>query len=132
MADDPVHRGIVCEEGNDAHLASAPGAEQGVHLMDFSYHLGPAPAGDPRALLLNDDQWMPIRLSLAHFAPVGIGIEAEVTDGDLTLVGNMGCDPGDELQVVPGGCPGKKRDDGTFPQSLCLPRLPGGGGGRGN
>ncbi len=70
MMDDPVHHGIVCEEGNDAHLASVLGAEQGVHLMDFSYHLCPAPAG--------------------------IGIEAEVTDSDLTLVGNMGCDPGDE------------------------------------
>jgi len=31
---------------------------------------------------------------------VGIGVEAEVADSDLSLVGNMGSDPGDELQVV--------------------------------
>jgi len=41
-----------------------------------------------------------VLLCLAHLAPVGIGIEAEVMDGDLTLVGNMGCDPGDELQII--------------------------------
>ena len=31
---------------------------------------------------------------------MGIGVEAEVTDSDLSLVGNMGSEPGDELQVV--------------------------------
>jgi len=31
---------------------------------------------------------------------LGIGVEAEVTDSDLSLVGNMGSDPGGELQVV--------------------------------
>ena len=31
---------------------------------------------------------------------MGIGVEAEVADSDLSLVGNMGSDPGDELQVV--------------------------------
>jgi hypothetical protein len=30
---------------------------------------------------------------------VGIGVEAEVTDGDLTLVWNMRSDPGDELEI---------------------------------
>jgi hypothetical protein len=31
---------------------------------------------------------------------MGVGIEAEVTNRDLALVGNMGSHPGDELQVV--------------------------------
>ena len=30
----------------------------------------------------------------------GIGVQAEVTDGDLSLVGDMRSDPGDELEVV--------------------------------
>ena len=30
----------------------------------------------------------------------GIGVQAEVTDGDLSLVGDMRSDPGDELQIV--------------------------------
>jgi len=132
VMDDPVHHGIVGEESDDLHRGAALDTGQGIHLKDFSDHLCPAAAGDPRALLLNDDGWMLVHLCLAHLAPVSIGVQAEVTEGDLPLIGNMGSHPGDELQVVPGGCPGKKRDDGTFPQSLCLPRLPGGGGGRGN
>ena len=100
MLDDPVHHGIVGEEGDDAHLAPAQRAEQWVHLMDFSDHLSPAPAWDPRAFLLNDDEWMGVRLSPAHLTPVSIGIQAEITDSNLPLVWNMGCDPGDELQVI--------------------------------
>jgi hypothetical protein len=35
-----------------------------------------------------------------HFAPVSIGIQAEITDGDLALVRNMGSDPGDEFRII--------------------------------
>ena len=37
---------------------------------------------------------------LAHFAPMSVGVEAIISYGDLTLVGNMGGDPGDKLQVI--------------------------------
>ncbi len=37
---------------------------------------------------------------LLDLASVGVGIEAVVSDRDLTLIRNMGGDPGDELQVI--------------------------------
>jgi hypothetical protein len=37
-------------------------------------------------LIFNEDEGILVPLCLAHLAPVSIGIEAEVTDGDLTLV----------------------------------------------
>ncbi len=49
-------------------------------LVDFPYHLGPAPAGDSWAFLLTNDEWMLVGLPLPHFAPVSIGIQAEVTE----------------------------------------------------
>jgi len=51
-------------------------------------------------MMMNDDEWMLVGLCLAHLAPVSIGIEAEITDGDLTLLWNMRSDPGDELQII--------------------------------
>jgi len=59
VVDDPVHHGIVCEEGDDAYLSLAFGTGQWINLIDFSYHLSPAPAGDSRALLLDDQGPMP-------------------------------------------------------------------------
>jgi hypothetical protein len=32
------------------------------------------PAGAPGALLLDDDEWMLVGLSLSYFSPVGIGV----------------------------------------------------------
>jgi hypothetical protein len=37
------------------------------------------------------------RLRLSHFAPVGIGVEAGVTNCDLALVRDMGGEAGEEL-----------------------------------
>ncbi|MFZ2055537.1 MAG: hypothetical protein WAU81_15210 [Candidatus Aminicenantales bacterium] len=31
---------------------------------------------------------------------IGVGVQAEVADSDLSLVGNMGSDPGDKLQAI--------------------------------
>ena len=62
--------------------------------------LGPALGGDRPELLL-DHPWR--NRHLARFLdlfPVGIGVEAVVSQSDLAFVGNMGRDPGDELQVV--------------------------------
>jgi hypothetical protein len=39
-------------------------------------------------------------LWLAHLAPMGVGIEAKVADGDLAFVWDMGGCPGDELHVI--------------------------------
>jgi hypothetical protein len=40
------------------------------------------------------------RFALFDLPPVRIGLQAEITDGDLSLVGDMGSDPGDELQII--------------------------------
>jgi len=42
VIDDPVHGGIIGDEGHDLHLTSAFGAEEGVDLIDFPDHLRPA------------------------------------------------------------------------------------------
>ena len=100
MIDDPVHHRIVGEEGNNAHLSPALRTGQGIDLVDFPDHLGPASAGDSWAFLLDEDEFLLTRLPLAHLAPVGIGIEPEVTDGHLSLVRDMRGDPGDELRII--------------------------------
>lgn len=41
-----------------------------------------------------------LKLAFRALPPVGVGVKAVVADHDLALVGNMGSDPGDELQVV--------------------------------
>jgi len=78
VADDPIDHGIVGEEGNDAHLALAFGASKRVYFINFADHLGPAAAGNPWVFLLDDDQLVSHFIGLAHFAPMGIGIEAEL------------------------------------------------------
>jgi len=100
VIDDPVHRGVVGEEGNNAHLSLAQGTGQGIYLIDFFDHLGPASAGDPRAILLDEDEFLRTSLQLEHLPPVGIGVEAVISDSDSSLVGNVGGDPGNELQLV--------------------------------
>jgi hypothetical protein len=61
VIDDPVYHGIVCEEGNDAHLALEFGADQRIDLVDFTDQCGLAPTRDLPSLLLDDDQ-LPRRL----------------------------------------------------------------------
>ena len=58
VIDDPVHRVIVCDEGDDAHPAPASRTDQGVDFENLADHLGPEPAGDSLALLLNEDEGM--------------------------------------------------------------------------
>lgn len=100
VVDNPVHNGIVGDEGNSAHLCLALRTGQGIDLVDFPDHLSPAPAWDSRSLLLNDDKGMLIGLCLSHLAPVGVGVEAGIPHGDLPFIGNVGGDPGDELQII--------------------------------
>ena len=73
MGDDTIDHRIVCEEGDGAHFSLALGTDKRVQFVNFFYHLRPAAAWDPRALLLNNDERIPDRLCLAHLAPVGIG-----------------------------------------------------------
>jgi len=50
--------------------------------------------------LLDEDEFLRTSLQLGHLPPVGVGVEAIVTYGDLALVRDMGDDPGDELQII--------------------------------
>ena len=76
VIDDPVHYGIVREEGHDAHSTAALMADYRVDFINLADHLSPAAAGDLRAVLLEDQELLLTLLRLTHFAPVGIGIEA--------------------------------------------------------
>jgi hypothetical protein len=99
VADDAVHHGIIGEEGDDAHLAAALRANHRIYFIHLPYHLCPAPSGNPRAFLLDDEEIL-VGLALLHFAPVGISIQAEITDGDMAFVGNMRGNPCYELQII--------------------------------
>ena len=52
-------------------------------LKQIVYLTGPAPAGDPVAFFLDDDELMLCLLSLVHFASMSIGIEATVPENIL-------------------------------------------------
>jgi hypothetical protein len=54
--DDPVHHGIVREEGNYVHLTLAFGTDQRVDFINLTANLGPAPPWDLPRLLLDDDE----------------------------------------------------------------------------
>jgi len=53
VVEDAVDYGIIGDEGDDAHLSLAPGADKRGNFIEFTDHLCPAPQGDPRALLLD-------------------------------------------------------------------------------
>jgi len=42
MSDDPVDNRMIFDERDDSHPAATGRAHQRIHLIDFSYHLGPA------------------------------------------------------------------------------------------
>ena len=93
VVDDPVHHGIVCDEGDDAHPALAFRADQRVNLINLTNHLGPAPARDSRTLLLNEEQGMLIGLCLSHLTSVGVGVDAVRAHSSLVFLENMGIHP---------------------------------------
>ena len=41
VIDDPIHDGVLREEGDDLHPAAAPGTDHRVDLIDLADHLGP-------------------------------------------------------------------------------------------
>jgi len=61
VVDDAIHHGIVCEEGDDAHLAAISGTQQRVDFKDLPNHLG-----------------------------LSVGVEAEAAAGDMTVIRDMG------------------------------------------
>jgi hypothetical protein len=54
----------------------------------------------PPQLFLYDPEGESLKAGLPDLPPVGVGIEAVISHGDLAFVGDMGSHPGDELQVV--------------------------------
>jgi len=82
VINDSVHHGIVCEEGDDAHLAAPWWAGQRVDFKNPAAHFGPAVAGDSRALLFNEDEGMLVGLCLSHLLPVGVPVEAVISHSD--------------------------------------------------
>ena len=100
MVDDFVDHRKVCNKADDLHCATALRAEEGVNLLDFTDHLGPALGGDGPELVLSHPQGQGPKARLLDFPPVGVGVETVITDGDLALVGDMRGYPGNELQVV--------------------------------
>ena len=51
-------------------------------------------------LLLDNTERRGNKARLPDFPPMGIGIQAVIAHHDLALVGDMGCHPGDEFQIV--------------------------------
>ena len=51
MVEDAVDYGIIGDEGDDAHLSLAPGADKGINLINSANHLGPAFRGHISLLL---------------------------------------------------------------------------------
>jgi hypothetical protein len=100
VVDDAIDHGEDGEEGDDTHFPLAFGTDQGVGFIHLADHGGPASAWDLRALLLDEEEYGQAMLSLAHLTPMSIGIEAEVTNHDLALIGYVGGCAGDELQII--------------------------------
>jgi len=100
VVDDAVHHREVGEERDDLHAAAAPRADHGINFIDFPDHLSPALRGDGPQLFLHDPEGHRHQARLLDLSPMGVGVEAIISDRDLPLIRDMGDDPGDELQVV--------------------------------
>jgi len=87
--DDPVQHGIIRNKSDDLHVSTALSTNQRVDFKNFADHLRPAPARDSWAFHFDNQELMLSFLHLAHFAPMSVGVQAEVTDSDLALVWDM-------------------------------------------
>jgi len=54
VVDDPVHHGMVGEEGNDLHGVPALRTDERVHFIDLPDHLSPALGRDGPEFVLNN------------------------------------------------------------------------------
>ena len=100
MVDDPVHGGIIHDESDDFHRATAFGANHRIDLVDFPDHRRPALGWDALLFPLCHPEGEGRDPRFPHLSPVGIGIKPIVTNHDLPLVGNMRGHPNDELQII--------------------------------
>ena len=75
VADDPVHYGIVGDEGDDPHPAAALRTDQRIHLVDLADHLGPALGRDRPELLLNNPERKRPKACLLDLPSMGIGVQ---------------------------------------------------------
>jgi hypothetical protein len=57
----------------------------------------PAAAEDSRTLFPDNDQLPRLLLRFSHLPPVGVGVEAVISDHDLAFIRDVGGHPGDEL-----------------------------------
>src|SRR4030042_3442324 len=64
-----------------------------VDLIDLADHLGPAPGRERPEFLLNHPEGKRPTACLLDLPPMGVGVEAVITDGDLSFIRNMGCHP---------------------------------------
>lgn len=73
---------------------------QRIRNMSPLHHLCPAFSREGPELLLNNRERENGQARFFDPTPVGIGVEAVISDCDLAFIRDMGSDPGDELQVV--------------------------------
>jgi len=72
MADDPVDNLWIFNERDDPHPAATGRTDQGIHLVAFSYHLGPAFGRDRRQVIFDDGRIRRLVPGFAHLAPVRV------------------------------------------------------------
>jgi len=78
VMDDFVHHGIVGEESDDLHRPAAPDTGQGIHLVHFSDHFGPALGGDRAELLLLHPEREGLQACLPELPSMSVGVQAEL------------------------------------------------------
>jgi len=65
--------------------------------LQLADHPGPTFGGHISRIIFNDGRMRKISPCLTHIAPMSIGVKAIIANHDLSLIGNMGSDSGDEV-----------------------------------
>jgi hypothetical protein len=110
VVEDPLDDVRLCDEPDDPHGAGAPGADEGIDLVDAAQEIGPALArgrGGGSGRNLGGVDLDASGLNTAALASGGIGVEAMVADEVLARGRDLGEDAGDVFEGVdalgPGG-----------------------------
>ena len=85
VVDDLVYDHMIFDKSNDFHFCTAVGTEEGVYLIDFADHPGPAFGGHMAVLFLNDQRVGGIDTCLTHLSSVGIRVVIAENWEDLWL-----------------------------------------------